>query len=52
VAREGLSVDDLFGADGLWLCSSLRFSRVHTLDGKGLPPAAAHKELAALAASS
>jgi 4-amino-4-deoxychorismate lyase len=51
VAREHLSVDDLFGADGLWLTSSLRFSRVHTLDGKGLPPAAAHPELAALAAS-
>jgi len=52
VAREDLSVDDLFGADGVWLSSSLRFSRVHTLDGKGLAPAAAHDELAALAASS
>lgn len=52
VAREDLRVDDLFGADGLWLCSSLRFSRVHTLDAKGLPPAPAHEELAALAASS
>jgi 4-amino-4-deoxychorismate lyase len=52
VAREDLSVDDLFGADGLWLCSSLRFSRVHTLDGKDLPASAAHEELAALAASS
>ncbi len=51
VAREDLSVDDLFGADGLWLSSSLRFSRVHTLDGKGLPPVAVHDELAALAAS-
>jgi 4-amino-4-deoxychorismate lyase len=51
VAREDLSIDDLFGADGLWLCSSLRLSRVHTLDGKGLPPAAAHEEIAALAAS-
>ena len=37
---EDLSVDDLFGADGLWLSSSLRFTRVHTLDGKGLPPVA------------
>jgi 4-amino-4-deoxychorismate lyase len=52
VAREGLSVDDLFGADGLWLCSSLRLARVHTLDGKGLAPAAAHEELVALAAAS
>jgi 4-amino-4-deoxychorismate lyase len=52
VAREDLTVDDLFGADGLWLSSSLRFTRVHTVDGKGLPPAAAHEELAALAASS
>lgn len=51
VAREDLSVDDLFGADGLWLCSSLRFTLVHTLDGKGLPPVAVHEELAALAAS-
>lgn len=51
VAREDLSVDDLFAADGLWLCSSLRFTRVHTLDGKGLPPVAAHEELAALAGS-
>ena len=52
VAREdSCSVDDLFGADGLWLCSSLRFSRVHTLDGKALPPSDAHEELAGLAAS-
>jgi 4-amino-4-deoxychorismate lyase len=52
VAREELSVDDLFGADGVWLCSSLRFSRVHTLDGKALPAAPAHEELARLAVSS
>lgn len=52
VARQGLTVDDLFAADGLWLSSSIRFTRVHTLDGKGLPPAVAHEELAALAASS
>jgi 4-amino-4-deoxychorismate lyase len=52
VAREELSVDDLFGADGVWLCSSLRFSRVHTLDGKALPAAPAHEELAKLAVSS
>ncbi len=52
VAREDLSVDDLFGADGLWLSSSLRLARVHTLDGKGFAPAAAHEELVALAAAS
>jgi 4-amino-4-deoxychorismate lyase len=52
VSREGLDVGDLVGADGLWLSSSLRFARVHTLDGKGLPEATADAELAALAASS
>jgi 4-amino-4-deoxychorismate lyase len=52
VAREDLSVDGLRAADGVWLSSSLRFVRVHTLDGKGLPPAAAHDELAILAANS
>lgn len=50
VAREELSVDNLFTSDGLWLSSSLRFVQVHTLDGKGLPAAPAHEELAALAA--
>lgn len=51
VRREEMSADDLFEADGLWLSSSLRFCRVHTLDGKALPPAPAHEELAALAMS-
>lgn len=51
VAREGLTVDDLYAADGLWLTSSVRgLVRVHTLDGKGLAPALAHAELVALAA--
>ncbi len=48
--REELALDDLFGADGVWLCSSLNFVRVHTLDGKALVPAPAGEELAALAA--
>lgn len=52
VAREDLVVEDLFAAEGVWLCSSIRFSRVHTLDGKALPEAPAHEELAALAAAS
>jgi 4-amino-4-deoxychorismate lyase len=49
VRREDLAVAELFEADGVWLSSSLRFARVHTLDGKALPPAPAHEELAALA---
>ncbi len=52
VAREELSVDELFEADGVWLSSSLRLARVHTLDGKGLPDAPAHEELMALSAAS
>jgi 4-amino-4-deoxychorismate lyase len=48
-ARESLRVDDLFAADGVWLVSSLRATRVHTLDSKSLPPALAHDELVALA---
>ncbi len=52
VARPDLTVADLLAADGLWLSSSLRFARVHTIDGKALPPAAAHDELAALEAAS
>jgi len=52
VAREELKVDELFEADGVWLSSSLRFARVHTLDGKTLPPAPAHEELVALSAAS
>jgi 4-amino-4-deoxychorismate lyase len=52
VRREELTLDDLYAADGLWLTSSVRgLVRVHTLDGKGLAPASAHAELAALAAS-
>jgi len=49
VVRANLSVADLFAADGLWLSSSLRFARVHTLDGKALAQAPARDELAALA---
>lgn len=52
--RADLGVDDLLASDGVWLSSSLRFARVHTLDGKVLPPAPApaDEELAALAAAS
>jgi 4-amino-4-deoxychorismate lyase len=52
VARDQVTVDELFEADGVWLSSSLRFARVHTVDGKALPGTAAHDELAALAATS
>lgn len=52
VSRRDLTVDDLFEADGVWLSSSIRFARVHTLDGKGLHDAPAHEELAALSAAS
>jgi 4-amino-4-deoxychorismate lyase len=52
VAREELKVHELFEADGVWLSSSIRFARVHTLDGKDLPDAPAHEELAALSAAS
>jgi 4-amino-4-deoxychorismate lyase len=48
VSRQELTVDALFEADGVWLTSSLRFARVHTLDDKVLPEAAAHAGLAAL----
>ena len=50
-ARDDLTVDALLAADGLWLCSSLRFARVRTLDGKELPLPPAHGQLARLAAS-
>jgi 4-amino-4-deoxychorismate lyase len=52
VVRGDLPVGDLLAADGAWLSSSLRFARVHTLDGKQLPPAPAHRDLVELAASS
>ncbi|HTT88156.1 MAG TPA: aminodeoxychorismate lyase [Acidimicrobiales bacterium] len=52
VARQELTLDELFEADGVWLSSSIRFARVHTVDGKSLPDAPAHEELAALAADS
>jgi 4-amino-4-deoxychorismate lyase len=51
-ARENLTVDDLFAADGLWLSASLCLGRVHTLDGKALGECPAHQELAALYAAS
>jgi 4-amino-4-deoxychorismate lyase len=50
VVRGPLSIEDLFAAEGVWLSSSLRFARVHTLDGKALPPAPRHGELTRLAA--
>lgn len=38
--HEPLRVADLFAADGVWLCSSVRLvTRVHTLDGTPLPDA-------------
>jgi len=52
VERRRFHVADLFAADGLWLSSSLRFARVHTLDGKALPLAPAHEELTTLANAS
>ena len=51
VARDELTLDELLEADGVWLSSSIRFARVHTIDGKGLPAAEAHEELAALSAA-
>jgi 4-amino-4-deoxychorismate lyase len=49
-ARDNLAVGELFASDGLWLSSSLRFARVHTLDGKVLPAPPVHAEMARLAA--
>lgn len=38
--EQPLQVSDLFAADGVWLCSSVRLvTRVHTLDGQPLPDA-------------
>ncbi|WP_433266294.1 aminodeoxychorismate lyase [Actinosynnema sp. CS-041913] len=38
VAVQPIAVDDLYGADGVFLVSSVRkITRVHTLDGKTLP---------------
>jgi 4-amino-4-deoxychorismate lyase len=51
-ARDRLRIDDLFTADGVWLVSSMRTTRVHTLDAKSLPLASADSELVALASSS
>ena len=51
VARDRLVLGDLLECDGLWLCSSLRFTQVHTLDAKALPPSSAHSLLSALASA-
>jgi 4-amino-4-deoxychorismate lyase len=51
VARDRLALGDLLACDGLWLCSSLRFTQVHTLDHKSLPPSADHSSLLALASA-
>ncbi|HMK97082.1 MAG TPA: aminodeoxychorismate lyase, partial [Acidimicrobiales bacterium] len=52
VARRDVTIEDLSAADCVWLSSSLRLARVHTLDGKELATAAVHAEIAALAAAS
>jgi 4-amino-4-deoxychorismate lyase len=51
VARDRLRIDDLFVADGVWLVSSMRTTRVHTLDTKSLASAPAHSELVALSSA-
>jgi 4-amino-4-deoxychorismate lyase len=50
VKIESIGLDELTGADGLFLASSVRkVTRVHTLDGAPLPDSAAlHAELTAL----
>jgi 4-amino-4-deoxychorismate lyase len=46
---RALRVDDLFAAQGIWLVSAMTLAaRVHTLDGRALPPAAMAAEFAEL----
>ncbi|AEV73120.1 branched-chain amino acid aminotransferase/4-amino-4-deoxychorismate lyase [Mycolicibacterium rhodesiae NBB3] len=46
---QALRPTDLFAAQGVWLVSSITLAaRVHTLDGKALPPAPLAGEIAAL----
>ncbi len=46
---EPIGVDELRGADGVWLASSVRLlARVHTLDGEALPDGGPGAELALL----
>ena len=46
---EPMPVADLFAADGVWLCSSVRLlTRVHTLDGRGLADTGRNGALQAL----
>ena len=46
---QALRPADLFAAQGVWLVSSITLgARVHTLDGKALPPAPLAGEMAAL----
>jgi 4-amino-4-deoxychorismate lyase len=46
---QALRPADLFAAQGVWLVSSITLAaRVHTLDGKALPPAPLAGEIAAL----
>jgi len=48
---EPIGVDELRGADGVWLASSVRLlARVHTLDGEALPDGGRGAELALLLA--
>lgn len=49
VGLDRMSLDDLRGADGVWLLSSIRLAvRVHTLDGSPLSLDAPHDEIARL----
>jgi 4-amino-4-deoxychorismate lyase len=46
---RSLRVDDLYAAEGIWLVSSMTLAaRVHTLDGRALPPAPLTAEFAEL----